>query len=100
MTSYSVDLLSSSDFVAVDHKKIIHGVSPSWLPRLAVVVLTFSKLTDCRSNCKFFLRVINRDRIMRVLTGEKARKVDIQWIYSTGQMNSHRVRGNDITDAR
>jgi len=38
---------------------------------------------------------------MRVLTGmKKARKVDIQWIYSTGQMNSHRVRGNDITDAR
>ena len=38
---------------------------------------------------------------MRVLTGvKKAGKPDIQWIYSTGQINSHRVRGNDITDAR
>ena len=35
---------------------------------------------------------------MRVLTGvKKARNLDIQWIYSAGRMNSHRVGGNDIT---
>jgi len=50
------------------------------LPKLAVVVLTFSKLLDCQNNVNIFSCVINRDRIMHVLTGmKKARKVDLQW---------------------